>query len=349
MKRTLCVLAALCVLAVAGPAAAAEPAGNLLPFLKGLDVAGGISAGEFSLANSGPGAEDNTFLLSNVLLEISNEQRNLPVGFTIAAGETATPSLLGAPDNTNDLDIEYAYLTLRPSGETAVEAGLLQPDSGYESTYTYENANIILGAVASQQPYNAYGARIRQQLGPFSLSAAYFGERLDDTEYALGNGSAPDRAWEVTLGGTLAACDYTLYHYHIAAERSMTGVVIEHDTDNLKVAFNVDYWRWAQGMASQVGRRYSIGGAFYLVPHFGRFSLPLRLEYIDQGKSGIYLDAPTAKEIAAATLSPTYALTPKAYLRAEVAYVHARGGFADKDGTTKNSRIALAAEVGYHF
>jgi hypothetical protein len=349
MKQALCVLAVLCMLAGAGPAAAAEPAGNLLLFLKGLDVAGGISAGEFSLANSGPGAADNTFLLSNVLLEVSNEKQNLPVGFTIAAGETSTPSLLGAPENANDLDVEYAYLTLRPRAGTAIEAGLLQPDSGYESTYTYANPNIILGAVASQQPYNAYGARIRQEFGPFSLSVAYFGERLDDTEYAVGDGSTPDRAWEVTLGGTLAACDYTLYHYHIAAERSMTGVVVEHQTDNLLVAVNLDYWRWAQGMASQVGRRYAIGGAFYLVPHFGRFSLPLRLEYIDQGTSGIYLDAPAAKNITTATLTPTYTLTEKAYLRAEVAYVHARDGFAKKDGTVKDGRLALAAEVGYRF
>ena len=349
MRQLFCGLAVLGLLLAAGPATATEENGNLLPFLQGLSVAGGVSAGEFYLSHSGPESADDQLLLSNLLLEISNDSQQPPIGFTIAAGETSTPSLLGVPDNANDLDIEYAYLSVRPHEGTTIEAGLLQPDSGYEASYTYDNHNLILGAVASQQPYNAYGARLRQELGPLSLSAAYFNERLDDTEYAPDGGSAPDRSWEVVLGGTLAGWDYSLYHYHLAGRRNLTGAVIEQQGDRLLVAFDLDYWHWEQGEAPNGGRRYATGGALYLVPRFGEFFLPLRLEYIDQGTSGVYLEAAEAKTITTVTLSPTYNLTEQAYLRAEAAYVHAREGFAKDDGTPKDDRLALAMEVGYRF
>jgi len=349
MKQLFCLLAIVALLFPAEAASAEEEDGNLLPFLRGINVAGGISAGEFHLAHSGPAASDNRLLLSNLLLEISNDQKQPPIGFTVAAGETSTPSLLGAPESTNDLDVEYAYLSLRPRSGTTVEAGLLQPYSGYEASYTFYNHNTILGAVASQQPYNAYGARVRQDLGPVSLSAAYFNERLDDTEYAPDGGPAADRSWEVALGGTLASWDYNLYHYHIAGQRSLTGAVIARQSDKLLLAIDLDYWRWAQDATPVGARRYAVGGAVYLVPRCGDFFFPLRVEYVDQGTSRIYLDAAAAKAITTVTFTPTYKLTEQAYLRAEAAYVHARDGFADENGNPQDSRLALAMEVGYRF
>jgi outer membrane protease len=77
--------------------------------------------------------------------------------------------------------------------------------------------------------------------------------------------------------------------------------------------------------------------------------IPLRLEYIDQGESRIYIDNVDAKHIYAATISPTYKFGENAYIRVESAYVHADHAFVDKDGNSKNSRICLAAEIGYLF
>ncbi len=133
---------------------------SLSSFVAGLDIAGGISAGSFYTSNAGPGTSDNEFLLSNFLVEISRKDKTSPVGFTAAVGETSTPSILSTPGTTNSIDIEYASLNLTPVTGLTAEVGLLQPNAGFESSYTYNNHNTFLGALASQHPYKAYGGRL---------------------------------------------------------------------------------------------------------------------------------------------------------------------------------------------
>ena len=98
-------------------------------------------------------------------------------------------------------------------------------------------------------------------------------------------------------------------------------------------------------MKNLYGSRSSIGGAFYICPSFGRFSIPLRLEYIDQNKSQIFIESPT-KYIYTVTVSPTWHFNKKTYIRAETAYVRADEGFADKDGRIRDNRVNLAIEAG---
>ncbi|MFZ0451886.1 MAG: outer membrane beta-barrel protein, partial [Desulfatiglandaceae bacterium] len=128
--------------------------------LSGLQLGGGISAGFFYASNPGMDVSDNEFLLSNLLVQLSSKGSDLPVGFVGAFGETSTPSVLSTPENNTHFDIEYASLILTPMSELSLDMGLLQPNAGFESTYTFNNINVLLGSLASQQPYNAYGARL---------------------------------------------------------------------------------------------------------------------------------------------------------------------------------------------
>ena len=206
----------------------------------------------------------------------------------------------------------------------------------------------MLGAVASQQPYNAYGVKLEYAVEDLNLNAAYYGKRLDASEYEV-DGVTLGHAWEVGIGKTFNDVTYRLYHYHMAGIRNLTGAVIEHTYKNIYLALNVDWWQWDKARANYYGRRSSLGGAFYAVPCFGKFSVPIRLEYINQGNSKMYLDDPETKKIYAATISPTYKFREDSYLRLESSYVKASKGFADKDGQTKDSRVYLAAEIGYLF
>jgi hypothetical protein len=56
-----------------------------------------------------------------------------------------------------------------------------------------------------------------------------------------------------------------------------------------------------------------------------------------------------AKKIYTATISPTYNFCENAYIRVESAYVNSDNAFADKNGKSENSRVCLAAEMGYLF
>jgi len=113
--------------------------------LRELHVAGGMSAGEFYASNSGPDVSDNEIIVSNILFELSAEGNEHPIAFEAAVGETSTPSLLNPPETATDLDLEYASLSLTALPGTTIEAGLLKPDAGFEDTYTFNNANVVLG------------------------------------------------------------------------------------------------------------------------------------------------------------------------------------------------------------
>jgi hypothetical protein len=316
--------------------------------LSGIQIGGGISAGFFHAGNPGVDASDNEFLLSNLLVQLSSKDSDLPVGFVGAFGETSTPSLLSNPENNTNFDIEYASLILKPMPDVSLDVGLLQPNAGFECTYTFNNINVLLGALASQQPYNAYGARLDYDIRGFRFSAGYYKKRLDQEEYN-DNGSTPGDSWEIGVKGSVLNNKFGIYHYHLEAERNLTGAFIERTVKNVYLAVNIDYWSRNAAMSSFYKSRSSIGAAFYISPRFGHFSIPFRVEYIDQGESRIYIDNADAKHIYAATISPTYRFGENAYIRLESAYVHADEGFADKDGNSKNSRICLAAEIGYLF
>jgi len=320
----------------------------LISAVSGLQITGGISGGYFYASNPGKDTSDSEFLLSNLLVELSSKKKDEPLQFEAAFGETSTPSLFAAPSVNSDYDIEYASLSLKPMNNLILKAGLLKPSAGYEDTYTFNNRNIVLGAVASQQPYNAYGARASYSFSGFNMEAGYYKSRLDRQEYATAE-ICPNDSWELGLAGTAFGLDFHVYNYHINGMKNLTGVVIEHTIKNIYLAFDVDYWRWDSSMRNTYGGRSSIGAAFYLSPRFGKISVPLRIEYIDQGRSRIYTESTAAKHIYAATLTPTYNFSEHAYARVGGAYISADRAFQDKSGNVKDGRIYLSAELGLLF
>jgi hypothetical protein len=317
---------------------------TLQSVLSAIRLTGGISAGYFYASNPGEDTADDAFLLSNLLLEISSSDETLPVGFVGAIGETSTPSILDTPENNIDLKIEYASLILKHIANLNLEMGLLQPYSGFENTYTFNNKNVILGAVASQQPYNAYGARVNYDVNEISLWGGYYKNRLDDEEY-----NSPDYAWEIGVSGSIAWNDFSIYNYHIDGQRNLLGAVIERSIGNIDLAFNIDYWNWDSRMKGMYGSKSSIGAAFYICPNLGNLSIPIRLEYINQDESQIYIECADTRHIYAATISPTWHFNENAYARAEAAFVKADAAFADKAGNLKDNRINLAFEIGFMF
>ncbi len=212
--------------------------------LAGIEVSGGISAGSFYASNPGPNTSDSQFSLSNFLVEISSEEKKGPVSFAGAFGESSTPSLFDTPGNNRRFDIEYASLLLNPTDNVSLEAGLLLPNAGYEDTYTFNNRNIVLGALASQQPYNEYGAR---------LAYSVFG-------------------LEIGAGGSVSDFDFNIYNYHLEGMRNLTGIVTERTVKNVSLAFNLDYWKWNRSMKNYYGNNSSVGMALYISPHFERIS-----------------------------------------------------------------------------
>jgi hypothetical protein len=345
MKKFVFVVTPLLFLLFSSNLVAGEnDAESVQSFLSGIKLAGGISAGYFYASNPGVDVSDDEFMLSNFLIELSSTNEELPIGFTGAFGQTSTHSILGTPEQNDDYDIEYASLTLKPSNGIGLEMGLLEPNSGFENTYTYNNKNILLGAIASQQPYNAYGARVSYDISSISIWGGYYKDRLDDEEY-----NSPDYTWEIGVSGSLNDTDFNIYNYYIKGQRNLVGASVERTIGNIDLAFNIDYWKWSEDVESLYEKDSSIGAAFYFCPNFDKFSIPIRLEYINQDKSQLYTESPDTQDIYSATVSPTWHFNDSAYIRAEAAYINGDSAFEDDSGNIKDHRFNLAVELGYLF
>lgn len=324
--------------------AAAADEGDVQQVLTNLQLGGGISGGWFFTSNPGEDTSGSEFLLSNLLLEVAYEDDGLPIGFVAAFGETSTPSVLDAPENNITLAIEYAGIALCPADGLEIEVGLLGPNSGFEDTYTFANRNILLGAVASQQPYNAYGVKIGYETGGLGFWGGYYKDRLDEEEY-----DSPENAWEIGIGTELAGSDVGFYHYHVGGYRYLTGVVIERAVGGMEIGVNIDYWTWGDRMKDAYGSDGAIGGAVYVSQRFGDVSIPFRIEYIQQDESEIYIESAGTDSIFTAVITPTYHFSENAYARAEASWVMADGGFENEDGGSEDGNIGLAVEFGVTF
>ncbi len=317
----------------------------------------GSSAGYFYANHSGKDTQNDKFILSNFLITLDYAPKDAPVSFSAAYGGTATPSLFDAPqdaDSQPTFDIEYADFTISPVKWFDFEIGLLTPNAGYEDTYTYNNKNITVGAIASQQPYNAYGTRGTIKFNDLiNVYAGFYENRKDKDEYAIelpsGKTRRADNSWEAGITGNIFDTDYTVYYYNLNNMKKLAGIVLEKTICNFYFALNVDYWNWNKKWHNYYGDKSSIGGAFYVSPTFGKFEFPLRLEYINQGKSKIYTDSTDAKDIYAITFTPTYHFSDNTYFRIEGSYINADKSFTDDNGNLKDSRYYLSCEVGLKF
>ena len=330
---------------------------NIASFLKDNHIGVGVSSGYFYATNTGESNKDK-FIISNLLLSWDYTPKDIPVSLSMGIGGTSTPSLLDNPydsDSQPNIDIEYADFTVTPIDKIplSIEMGLLQPDAGFEDTYTFNNKNITLGVLASQQPYNAYGFRVNYSLNNrLNLFFGYYKNRKDKDEYSVDFNNKSYKAknsWEAGITGYVKDIDYTLYYYQLNNFRKLLGFCIEKDFNNLYLALDMDYWNWDTRLENYYGSKSSIGGSLYVSPSFGKFEFPLRLEYIHQGKSKIYIDNEKSKNIYSITLTPTYHFSGPTYLRIEVSYINAKDGFKSNSGKNKNSRYYISSEMGVVF
>jgi len=334
------------------------------PYLGKISIGGGLSGGYFAGNNEGRGGEKDNFVLTNLLIDITSEIKNGMFGVNVGLGGVTTPSVFDSPKDTlPDFRLEYAAINLKPIKSLpgiSFRGGLLQPNSGYESTYTFNNRNITVGALASQQPYNAVGAGVEYDFSKdFRIWSSIFKHRLEkdefETEFEDEHGGVFTKnvqdsySWEAGMCDNIGGVGLSLYHYHLTGLRHLTGISAEYTINNVYVALNLDYWRWSDEVASHFDGRSSIGAALYLAPSFGNFSLPLRLEYIHQGKSEIYLSSEDAEDIYAATFTPTYNFTDNILIRTEGSYVHAEDGFSDHNGKPKDDKFLFSTELVFKF
>ncbi len=343
MKRKLLLSA---ILAFAGSSLAQEKT-LTLKVSQPLELYGGLSAGYFFTTNTDDGKSSrDKFQVTNAIIGLTGEVgKDIKLGFDLAVGGSLWATVFdggqgdlayidaGNNELKEGVGILWSYVTFKPHSMVAIDAGVLTTNVGYELADTYSNPNVTFGAVWFGQPFIYPGVRVTiSPLEDIDFYAEY------NQEYDLDN-------FAVGVLGERSGVSFALTYYDYRAAKNLIDLVLGYSIGNIDLGLNADY-QWLDDSAKTPGQDDSAYGvAIYITPNFGNISVPVRLEYFDEGTSGIYWGG--AEKGYTATITPTYKPTENTFLRAEVAYISTDQKVFK--GGTKDNKTTLSVELGFTF
>ncbi len=318
----------------------AAHAGTITVANSDIEMFGGVSAGYFYTTNicnnACPNPNNDYFTVSSFAIGLTSKV-NSTIGFTASFGASPQSDLLEVSTSAG-FGLEYGYVSIKPVEGLTLDAGLLTTNVGYELYHTWENPNYTFGLVWWGQPVTYPGARATYSL---TDSIDVYAEYNHDQGEAFAVGSL----------GSIAGFDYAITYYDYTAKKNLVDLVLSTNIAGIDVGLNVDY-QWLDDSAKKTGADDSAYGVgLYILPKLtDTISVPVRLEYVDEGTSEIYgVAGDNAWSI---TVTPTWSPTGNTYLRAEVAYVATdKKGFYDgnKPSDIDDNRTFVGVEAGFRF
>ena len=300
-----------------------------------LELYGALTGAFFYTTN----VQADKFNITNGVIGLKGEAgKGLKVGFDLAVGSLLMPTVWdggqGDPQRfdftakgvaTEGFGFVWGYFSLKPSDVLSVDFGVMPTNLGYEVANTYSNPNITLGTTWTAQPVIYPAVRLTFS-GPVNLYAEYNQENNLDN-FAVG------------ASGELMGIGFSLNYYDYRASRNLVDLVLSYSISHVDLGLNFDY-QWLDRPAS--GSAYGV--ALYAIPKFGKFSLPFRAEYFNEGTTNIYSDQ-NAESGYTLTLTPTFRPSENTFLRAEVAYISTENSVFNG----RRSKTTLSFEVGFTF
>ncbi len=318
----------------------AANAGSITVANSDIELFGGVSAGYFYTTNpcdSGCADPNNDyFTVSSFAIGLTSKV-NSTIGFSASFGSSPQSDLLGL-ETSKSFGPEFAYVSINPVEGLTLDAGLLTTNIGYELYHTWENPNYTFGMVWWGQPVTYPGARATYNVAE---GIDVYAEYNHDSGEAFAIGSL----------GSIAGIDYAISYYDYSAQKNLVDLVLSTNIAGIDVALNADY-QWLDDSAKTSGQDDSAYGvALYILPKLtDTISLPIRLEYVNEGTSEIYGVA--GDSAWSVTITPTWSPTSNTYLRAEVAYVATdEKGFYDGPtaADADDNRTFVGVEAGFRF
>ncbi len=300
-----------------------------------INLNGGMTAGYFYTTNTGSNNNDN-YQVSDFMVELSGEATE-GVGFVGAFGTMAAITVLdgGVNNGAYAYGFQYGWLSVAPMEGLTIDAGMLATNVGYEVTPSYANPHATIAALWGGQPVYYPGVRVSYDAGDMG----FYAEVNDD---ALGSASA---AWAAGINGDAGALGYAVSYYNYNGYKDLIDVIVSADLGGIPVAANVDY-HMLENAPFPGADDTAFGIALYASPTFGKVAVPVRVEYLSDGTSGIYgVDSATTL-----TITPTYNFSDNTFVRAELSMVSSDNYvFADDQGTPEDTKTSFAVQAGFLF
>jgi hypothetical protein len=264
VRHALTILAGIPLMAVAESDAA-----GIKIDIPNIKLSGGISATVLEVE----GNSINDIKLTDAMIELSCG--NDFGGFDIAVGSVVGQTVIGSVNNDNTAvvgdkyGILWGYVSATPVSGLEIDVGVLPTNVGYELAATYLNPNITYGLVWNSQPFIYKGVRATYSV---TDDIQIYGEYDRGNEL---NGYSKDHAFAVGSIGSIGDVNYTFTYFDYENYKSLVDFTLSYKCRNVQFAVNGDY-QWLNEDSSKKG----YGIAFYVIPEFDRFSLPIRVEYV---------------------------------------------------------------------
>jgi len=339
-------------LAIALPAA---QAGTLTTSGADMTLSGGFTAGYNYTSNSfgpGPQTDPDDYTVSDFLIDLSGESMNGGVAFTAAYGLLSMPSVWDGgvthpnPTSSPAMGFQYGYVSVPTGGGVTIDAGKLATNIGYEVAPTYANANILLGAVWYEQP--VYYTGVRATWGGDGINV--YVEANDDTVPHFGS-TANNRNAVFGVNGSAGGFNYAVSYENafFSDGKDILDIIVSHTFGGIDTALNLDYLKLDTTPAAPPNADDSAYGlALYATfPVSSMVSVPVRVEYMNDGTSGLYEGVDTGYTF---TVTPTYRPTDTTFVRAELAYISAKNDlFYDDKNKLQGTNTSFALQGGVTF
>ncbi len=316
-------------------AAGTAKAGNITVANSDIEMSGGVTAGYFYKTNIGSTNNDE-FVVSNFSVGLKSKSKDM-IGFVAYFGSNRWEDLIGRINNS--FKVKYAWVSIKPIEGLTIDAGKILTNIGYELYNSYENKNYIYGMVWWGQPVVYPGARVTYSVA----------EGIDVyAEYNQDNSTGASDAFAIGSLGEVNGISYAVSYFDYSKQKNLIDIVLSTSVEGIDFGVNFDY-QWLDDSAKTPGADDSAYGiALYASTKVDVFEIPVRIEYINDGTSGIYGVA--GDDAWSFTITPTYRPSNNTFVRAEFAYVNTdKKGFIDDKGNPKDSRTFMGVEAGFMF
>lgn len=340
----------LITLAVAAAIAApmAVQAGTFTTANQDITLSGGLAGGYMNNTDT----TKDAFTATDALVDLSSKAKTGGVGFDLGVGVLAGATLatssgvLATAGNGSGTALQYGYLTIMPSDNLSIQAGTLATNVGYEVVPSYANANILHGMVWNDEPAYYNGARATYSMG-------------DSSVYVEGsNLSAGDNGQAIGASTKMGSVDGSISYFNDENNGSIVDIIASSKVGSTNVAANIDYITKSNRLKVAGTDDNAYGIALYAsMPMGANASLPMRLEYINDGTSGLYGLTPASggnvsNTAITFTITPTYNFSDSTFVRAELAYVSTdkkTAAFVDDKGVATDSNLTVGFQGGIMF
>jgi hypothetical protein len=257
--------------------------------------------------------------------------------------------------------VPQAYIKIAPTDNFSVQVGKLPTLIGYETTFSFQNANVERGLLWGQENAVNQGVQVNYSTGPLSFSLAvadgFYSSRLNVITGLATWTIDPNNILAFAGGGKLSDTGYSRVFTNLAVNnQSIYNLMYTHIDGNWTIAPYLQYTDVPANPALGFGSATSTYGAAVLSSYTfdENWKLAVRAEYIKAQGKGV--GAPNllygpGSDAYSFTITPSYQWGVW-FIRPEFSYVSAGGitagsGFGPLGISTSQTRAILQTGINF--